>query len=319
MSFILFVLKLFRKVSLQSVGLSMLMGVFMMSISASAQKYVDIARVTFVNTPENVFDSSTAKTRVREIVSDITIPVPLSERTTLVSGFLYENLYAKISPLIDREISAHTIMLKAGLNITHSERLKATYMFIPKLSSDLKRVGEKDFQWGGTAIFKLKKNENFTWQFGGLFNGELFGPFVVPFLGYYYKSPSDKFEMNVLLPASVDMNYAVHPKMNVGGSFVSFVKSFNLHESLYDRNSIYWVKSTNEIFGYLQMNPTKSLLLQARCGYSIARRFSVYENGDRVDLGIMAFKFGDDRQRLNPYFSDGLIFQLRLIYRFHLS
>ena len=122
--------------------------------------------------------------------------------------------------------------------------------------------------------------------------------------------------MTVLLPASVDMNFTLTPKITIGGNFLSFVKSYHLNDRFDGTNTLYWVKSTNEIFGYLQFAPSKSLLFQLKGGYSIARRYSVYEVGDRVDWGLAAFKFGDDRERLNPYFSDGAILQIRFIYRF---
>ncbi len=288
-----------------------------MSPSLRAQKYVDIARITSSITPENKFDSSATSTRVQENVADITLPIKLNDSLAIITGFLYENLYARVSERSTEYTSVHGVSLKAGINIIHNDRWKSTFLIMPKLSSDLKKVEERDVQVGGSILLKYRKSVHLTWQFGGYYNGELFGPFFVPFLGMYYKSPNSKFETNVLLPASVDMNYSFTPKFRIGGSFVSFVKSFHLHQQFGESSTSYWNKSTNEIFGYFQLEAAKGILVQARAGYSIARRFTVYDTNERIDWGFMAFKFGDNRTRLNQWFNDGAIFQLRIIYRFY--
>lgn len=282
------------------------------------QQYVDLIRITSSMTPENGFDSSSAKTFVRENLADITLPVKLHDSLALVTGFLYENLYAKPSEERNEYASVHGITFKMGLSMTHNDRWKSTMIFMPKLSSDLMKVNRNDAQFGGTLIFKYKKSDSFSWQFGGYFNTELFGPFFVPFLGLYYHSPNEKFEANVLLPASVDMNYTITPKLRFGGSFLSFVKTFHLHQQYGVSPTSYWNKSTNELFAYAQIEPFKGFLIQGRAGYSVARRFSLYDTTDKIDGAIMAFKFGDDRIRRNQWFEDGAIFQVRLIYRHYL-
>jgi hypothetical protein len=288
-------------------------------IAVYGQQYVDLARITSSITPQNSFDSSQTSTFVRENVSDITLPLKLNDSLAIVTGLLYENLYAKTTERSTAYTSAHGITLKVGLNFTHNERWKSTFVFMPKLSSDLKRVNSNDFQFGGSILVKYKKSDFFTWQFGGYYNGELFGPFFVPFLGMYYHSPNQRFEANVLLPASVDMNYSFTPKLRLGGSFVSFVKTFHIHEQSGPSPTSYWNKSTNEIFAYLQVEPVRGLLIQGRAGYSVARRFTMYDSADKISFAIMAFKFEDDRTRNNQWFADGGIFQLRLIYRYYLD
>lgn len=120
-----------------------------------------------------------------------------------------------------------------------------------------------------------------------------------------------------MLPASADVNIALSPKLRVGSSFVSAVRSFFLNDIQYTSTDAYWVKSTNELYGYVQWEPAKGIILQGRAGFSVARRFSLYETGDQVDWALMAIKFGDDRTRLNTLFADSPILQLRLIYRYY--
>lgn len=283
-----------------------------------AQSYIDLAKVGVSDTPQNDFDTSDASTRLTEMSLELTFPKPINDRLVWINGINYEGIQASVFPGID-PVTVHGVMFRTGFSVVHGESLKGNYFILPKLSSDFKSIGRRDFQIGALALFRKTKSPNFIWQYGALFNTELFGPFVVPLLGFYYFSPSEKLEMNFLLPASADMNYRVGKSLCAGIQFNSMVKSFHLNNRTENNKSSYWVKSTNEIFAYLQFQPIRSLLIQFRIGHSVARRYSAYETDDKIDLGIMAFKIGDDRTRLNPYFADGLIWQMRLAYRLHLN
>jgi hypothetical protein len=288
----------------------------LISLRSEAQNYVDLFRLSYSTTPENSFDTSQALTRLQEVAGELTFPQPLSSKVTLINGLNYEMIQASVMPMKD-PATVHGIMMRSGLSIAHGSNLKGNYFLLPKLSSDLRSIGRRDWQFGFLALLRQVKSPNFTWQYGAMFNTELFGPFMVPLLGFYYKSPSKKLEMNFLLPASADMNCEFGKRWHVGMQFVSMVKSFHLQQQIPDFSSAYWVKSTNELFAYVQMRFGKVWLIQSRIGYSVARRYYAYDIADKIDLGIMAFKFGDERTALNPFFEDGLIFQFRCIYRFH--
>ncbi len=296
---------------------SLLLLILLQPIAQGAQQYIDLARVTLSGTPLNTFDSSTAQTRVMESLTDITLPIKIMDSLAIVTGFLYENLQTRLSENSAGETMLHGITLKVGINNQFNSNWSGTVMMLPKWSGDLVKVAQKDFQLGGSVILKYRKSDYFTWQFGGYYNGELFGPFFVPFLGCYYKSPSEKIEMNILLPAAADMNYSFTSKFRAGLSFISFAKSFHVHQQFGTASSTYYAKSTNEIFGYLQLEPVRGFVLQVRGGYSIARRFTLYDIDEKVDWAMMSFKFGDHRTKLSQWFADGAIFQLRLAYRFY--
>jgi len=102
--------------------------------------------------------------------------------------------------------------------------------------------------------------------------------------------------------------------MKIGANFSAFVRSYHLSE-----RNVYLVKKSNDVFGYLQFNLSKSILLQTKTGYSIGRSYKVYDNNDKTNLAVSAFRFGDDRTVLNPTFKNGLLFKVRLIYRFHID
>lgn len=291
----------------------LLIGIFIWTSALKGQDYVDVAKFHYASTPENNFDSILGATTIEEFGADITLPIPLNDSNTILTGFYLEQIKTQFNPLIPSE-KISTIQLKMGFNRKHSSKVSGTYMLLPKISSNLEESSSKDFQFGALALFKLTKNEYFKYNAGIYYNGELFGPFIVPLFGFYYKSPNDKFEANFTLPIWADANYRLTNWLNIGANFTAFVRSYNLS----DYNS-YIVKKTNEIFGYLQFNLGKSILLQTKVGYSVGRSYRVYNENDKVDFGLSAFRFGDERTVLSNDFSDGLVFKVRLLYRFNIE
>ncbi|MDF1673388.1 MAG: DUF6268 family outer membrane beta-barrel protein [Vicingaceae bacterium] len=283
------------------------------SSSSSAQDYVDLIKNHYAISPANSFDSIGGKTDVVEFGTDITLPIVLKNENVFITGIAAEQINLKLDPLT-KSYNLSSIALKLGYQANHSNKVSGTYMLLPKLASDFKRIGGKDFQLGGLALYKIKKSELFKYHAGLYYNKELFGPFVVPLLGFYYKSDNKKFEANFTLPIWADVNYSLTNWMNIGTNFSAIVRSYHLSQY-----NTYIAKKTNEIFGYLQFNIKKSFILQTKVGYSIGRSYKAYADDDKTDFGFSAFRFGDNRTVLNPTFNDGIIFRVRLLYRFHIK
>lgn len=291
---------------------SLILFIFFASI-LNAQNYVDLVKFHYANTPHNDFDSIGGNSNIEEYGVDITLPIVLKNKNAIVTGLMTERISTKLHPLFPN-YTISTYNLKLGYNMKHSDKLSGTYMFLPKISSDMKNIGSKDFQYGGLILMKITKKKNLKYNAGVYFNSDLFGPFTVPLIGLYYKSSNDKFEINATLPVWADMNYTLTKWLTVGSNFSAIVRSYRLSE-----DNAYVVKKTNEIYGYLQFNVKKSFLLQTKIGHSIGRSYSVYNENDRVNFGLSAFRFGDNRNPLNPNLNDGVILQARIIYRFNIK
>ena len=285
---------------------------FSYSISFS-QSYIDIVKFQYSITPQNEFDSIRGATNIKEFNADIFLPIQLTNNNAILSGLMLEQLKLKPYPLADFT-TISTINLKIGFNRNHSEKWNGTYLLLPKLSSDFKKITAKDFQLGGLILMKYTKNEHLKYNVGLYYNDELFGPFFVPLVGFYYKSKNDKFEANLTLPIWTDINYKLKNWLSMGTNFSAGVRSYYL-----GNDNAYVVKKTNEIFGYLQFSFNKSIVLQTKTGYSIGRSYRVYNENEKIDFGVSSFRFDDHRTVLNPDFNDGLIYQFRLIYRFNIE
>ena len=279
-----------------------------------AQNYVDILKLNLSTTPYNKFDTSSSKTKINQLDADVTIPIKLNSKLTLLSGFLYENFQTKL--FADGPVKNFgSIALKLGLNKTFNEHWIGTMVLLPKIASDFVSRSSNDFQYGVVALMKYKKADHLNYKFGMYYNSELFGPFFVPMVGLYFLSENKKFEANIMLPLNADANYKLTKFLNAGINFNGQIRSYHLNHVTPSLPHTYVARSTNEFYAYLRFNFSESMMLQTKCGISVARNFRVYEENDKVNFGLPATFIGQKRQQLNSDFSNGLIFQASFIYR----
>lgn len=291
---------------------------FLSGSFAFSQNYVDLLKVSASTTPNNTFDSSDVKTRINDVLVDLTVPVKINEGFSVLTGVIYEDMQTKLfTDGIIKNFGSTTV--KLGFNKQLTEKWSTTVVALPKIASDYNSFTNKDFQVGGIALFKYKKRDNLNFKTGLYYNSELFGPLFVPMLGMYYQSPNKKFEANIMLPLQADVNYQVLPFMNVGINFNGQMRTYHLNNVTDANPSAYVAKSTNELFGYLKFNITKSISLQTKVGQSFGRSYKVYDSGDKVTCGFPATFIGHKPTQLNSNFSNGMIFQVTLLYRLSLE
>ncbi|HRG00659.1 MAG TPA: DUF6268 family outer membrane beta-barrel protein [Bacteroidia bacterium] len=283
-----------------------------------SQNYVDVLKVSASTSPNNTFDSSSTKTKLNELMVDLTVPVKINEGFSVLTGVIYEDIQTKLfADGIVKNFGSTSV--KLGFNKQLTEKWSTTVVALPKIASDYNSFNSRDFQMGGIALFKYKKRDNLNFKTGLYYNSELFGPFFVPMLGMYYQSPNKKFEANIMLPLHADINYQVLKFMNVGVNFNGQIRSYHLNNVTDANPNTYVAKSTNELFAYLKFNITKNISLQTKVGQSFARSFKVYDTNDQVNFGLPLTFVGNKRDQLNSNFSNGLIFQATLVYRISLE
>jgi hypothetical protein len=296
----------------------LLIRLFLAGSFAFSQNYVDLLKVSASTTPNNTFDSSDVKTRINDLLVDLTVPVKINEGFSVLTGVIYEDMQTKLfADGIVKNFGSTTV--KLGFNKQLTEKWSTTVIALPKIASDYNSFNQKDFQVGGIALFKFKKRDNLNFKTGLYYNSELFGPLFVPMLGLYYQSPNKKLEVNIMLPLQADVNYQVLPFMNVGCNFNGQIRSYHLNHISDANPNTYVTKSTNELFAYVKFNVTKSICLQTKLGQSFGRSYKVYDEADKVSFGLPATFIGDKRQQLNSNFSNGMIFQVTFLYRLNLK
>ncbi|SRX52434.1 DUF6268 family outer membrane beta-barrel protein [Aequorivita sp. CIP111184] len=281
----------------------------------SAQEYVDIFRIGYGQTLNNNFEAVDSSTNVKSFEAGLTFPIVINENQALITGADFSSNNLQLFPEAEYT-SLYSTNLKLGLASTWSEKWSTTIVLLPKIASDYKNISSDDFYLGGFALLKLKKNENLKYRFGIYATQEAFGFFTTPILGWYYLSPNKRFEMDMSLPISADVSYKLGVT-TVGVDYFGIGRSFNVHyENL---PKLYADLSSLEFAGYLQFNTLEeSVLLRAKFGYS-SNNYEMYAEGEKIDLGVSAFSFGDDRTQLNPSLNGGVFLKFEAIYRFHIK
>ncbi len=285
------------------------------TLPLSAQNYVDLLRIGYGQTFNNDFENSPNSTQVKSFEADLTFPVPLSDNNVLITGGSFSRNNLQLFPDADFT-SLLSTTLKAGLATTYNEKWSSTIVLLPKIASDYKNISGDDFYVGGFALLKLKKSDNLIYRFGAYGSTEAFGFFSTPIFGWYYLSPNGRFEMDMSLPISGDINYCMGAT-TIGMDYFGIGRSFNITET--NAPDVYVDLSSLEFASYVQFNTLgNSVLLRAKFGYA-SNDYEVYQQGEKIDLGISAFSFGDDRMQLNPTISGGLFLKFEAIYRFRLT
>jgi hypothetical protein len=235
------------------------------------------------------------------------IPIFKSDKTTILTGALLERTHVSIDP--SQTGIFYGTMLKFGLNIRHTEKWSGTYLLLPKLSSDLKRIRGSDFQMGGLALIKYSPKANFNYRFGFYANGDLYAPMVVPIFGIYLLK--NKWEITSALPINCQIGYQIHPKVQLAFRFDGINKSYLVN----DGSNSYMEKVNNEV-GALVRYAMGKFQFQVFGGYGIGRSFRTYVVGDRFDFALSAIKINNNRTILNEDFNDGPVFRTSLTFRF---
>ena len=172
------------------------------------QNYADLLRIGYGQTFNNDFEGSPNSTQVKSFEADLTFPVPLNENNVLITGGSFSRNNLQLFPDADFT-SLISTTLKAGLATTYNEKWSSTVVLLPKIASDYENISGDDFYFGGYAVVKLKKSDNLIYRFGAYGSTEAFGFFSTPIFGWYYLSPNGRFEMDMSLPVSGDINYCL--------------------------------------------------------------------------------------------------------------
>ncbi|MBS1651291.1 MAG: hypothetical protein JSU07_04695 [Bacteroidetes bacterium] len=279
----------------------------------SAQNHFDVFQLFTNTTPLSKFDSSNSSTRVNEIMSDLTVPIKLSNNFAIITGAIYETVNVKLFAN-DSPINLNALSIKAGLTGKINDKWSGIMIFLPKAATNNLQFNA-GYQLGGIGYFKYKKTETLNFRLGLYANSDLFGPLFVPMAGMYYLSPNKKFETTLMMPFQADAAYHFNSHFDLGFNYNAQVKTFYLFNIKPTYNNSYVTKSTDDLFLYAKYNINKNYSIQARIGQSVARDYRVFDTKDKVTLGLPAIYIGNHRHQLNTDFKNSLIFQLVFVYR----
>lgn len=290
-----------------------------LSVSSNGQDYVDLIRVSYGRSGSARFEGTDERTTIVDFGVDTTIPVPVNDHVTVLTGLMYEVIRTRLYRDSDAS-TLHGAGVKLGVNFTSGEhRWMGTFMLLPRLNTDFHNVDRRSLQIGGLIVFRKTINPYANYKIGLYMNSEFFGTWIVPMIGFYYQRPGRPWEVSVFLPVSFDASYALSGRVRAGAMFTGMRRSYQLSGIPTYGGVGYLDRVANDLGGYLSWQLAKGIVLQSRVTYSIGRSGKVFEKNDKIDVGFPLGSLGDNRVQLNDNVTDGWQAQLLLIYRLKLD
>ena len=278
---------------------------------SGSQNYIDLFSITYGQTSNNNFEDVPGSTSINYLDLDLTIPIPINDKYTIITGPIHNSNRLEFFPNSDFS-NIFSTTFKIGLATNHSDRWTSNFIFLPRLSSDFQNITSNDIQYGGIAIINYTKAKNFAYKFGVYSSTEAFGVIISPFFGWNYLSKNERFAMDVLAPISFDINYSFN-KFTLGIDYNGVGRSYNINEN---NAGLYAHQSSLKFTNYAQLNLlNKSVLLRAKWGYA-TNNFELFQQGDRVDLALPGFQIGDNRNQINSNIDASFLIEFEAIYRF---
>lgn len=297
----------------------LLLALVLANAGACAQNFVDLANVYWRTSPSNAAPSGTDRVNFNTWSLDAKAPLVLSDKLTLIPGFELSHNQIVNSNATSWTFSATALQL--GAEVKWSGRFKSLCMLIPKLSSTFTGgMDSKDFQFGGILLNTLKRNDTFDWRFGAYVNSELFSVMVVPLLGFNWKM-NEHWRLKTLIPVNLELSRIMNPKWIAGLLFVGANASYRLRQQL-NPNTVfpgsyqpYMDKADNNAWLYSDIYLTKNLVLNLKAGYSVLRKYRIYDADDRLAFKLGPVNLGNDRFEAPVLMKNGWSFETRLIFR----
>lgn len=286
----------------------------LLGLQLQAQDYVDIIRASANNTSMGNVDND-YKASVNNQKLELYYPKRVSESLVILSGFTVENTTLRLFQGVE---GSNLLMarLNLGIKCFHSEKLTGTYLVLPKIASDFKKIGLNDFQFGGLGLMGYEVADNWIIKLGLYVSSENHGSTITPLVGLWHRSKNEKFYIDAVLPIRADVSYTLVKTFSIGADLLTSIKSYNL---FIGNNDLYMQEESIRVslyaaYGFLD----NSLILRVRAGLDLTD-YGLYNMGDAIGGQLLTTPLnGDNRNKLNPDLDNAFYFGGDLIYRFDL-
>lgn len=278
-----------------------------------SQPFVDVIKLGYNIQPNySVVDRNE---KVSQTNSFLNLNIPLVQKSGDVFIINVEGIQAKYADdfdVITPENDFHSVALRLGFRKQWNDTWNTLFMLQNKLTGEFDDLEGDSYQIGGIGLVERKYNDDFSLRYGAYVNNEFFGIFIVPIIGIDWKI-NEKWYAFGNFPITGTLMGNFSPRFHAGIEYVGVVTSFRLGDE-YNREYIHYVSTDPSLRADIYLTPR--FVLQVNLGRSIGRFQRLYTEDDKIDLGISAFRFGDDRDQLNEEIGDGWIVQIQAVLRF---
>lgn len=277
-----------------------------------AQNYIDLFELESFYS-NRVLENSDDQIKFNSYNVNAIVPLFNGKTSSIALSLNYDNLETENKS--DKYFKVFSFATNLVFSKSHNEFLTIRYILMPKLLGNPSKTNTKVTQLGFAALANKLLNETANISYGFLYNNQLFGPFIVPLIGYYTKV--NDIEVNILLPQNMDINYKLNPNIFFGLKFNGKMNSYALESNTFGLNqNTYLNANENQLGTYLDYN-CKNFHFSIFGGYSFMSSYKIYSDLDRTDLSLFMLKFGDNRYQLNDDLKNGFVIKSSVYYRFY--
>lgn len=252
---------------------------------------------------------------------NLKVPIVLSDKTTWYNDFTH-TLYSIKRNHNEQpegmltEMSLQAFIFQTGIVQKINDSNGFQLLLVPRYTTDFNGHNRKNWQLGAIGLYEHRFNPKLLMRFGALYNGELFGPLLVPLI-YADWHISERWSINGMFPISLKAGYKFNERLSGGYSHFGFITTYSINQPEF--NSDYIERNSIDETLFLRWKMIGNLHLETRIGYSLSRIYQQHSEDDKMDFRLSIFAFGDDRTQKNVNFSSGPIVSLRVVYNLPLD
>ena len=297
-----------------------------LSVALPAQKTIDILSLSGRYGLPGKYQDSDIGGKATEwgSVNSFTAGVKLGKKMTwgINLNHFYFNVQGQPDQAFDDTIAnplkVNGIILRTGLLFHFSEGRTLQVLAAPRIMSDFKNLDGNSFMMGGALSYKKQFRDELSLGFGAMYNKELFGHYLVPFLDIYWEF-AGKWRAVGLFPITLRVEYLANDNLTLGLNHFGLITTYYLGDDAVkgsDGTGAYLERQSIDLSLFARHRIAGNIFVEGMAGYAVGRNYKQYRADQTVDFGIPLIMFGDDRvpEEHVTKFNDGLILTLKLVY-----
>ena len=142
----------------------------------------------------------------------------------------------------------------------------------------------------------------------------------VPLFGFNWKI-NEKWRFKMVVPVNFELSYQPFKRFRTGVRFDGVNGSYRVnHDKNSGANNPHYIdKADNNAWLFSEFNLGKNVWMHAKVGYSVLRKYRIYQGDDRMTAKLGPVNISDNRTNTTYMFNNGMSFEFRFIYRLPLD
>jgi hypothetical protein len=256
------------------------------------------------------------------LLFNLKVPVKISGKTIWYNDLTYtrHTINADLNPKpadMLTSMKLHAFIFQTGIAQKINDRSGFQLLLVPRYTTDFEGSSSRNnWQMGAIGLYEHRFSSRLLMRFGALYNGELFGPLLVPLI-YTDWQLSEKWNINGLFPINLKVSYQINERLSGGYSHFGFITTYAINQPEF--NTDYVERNSIDETLFIRWKMINNLHVETRFGYALSRVYEQYDQNEKMDLRLSIIGFGDNRTQKNVSFNSGPIMSLRLVYNLPLD